>query len=585
MSSGTAPVDTHPQLSLPTLTKLKSTVHADVSPVLVASEWLQSFTSAIGSNDIKKLGGLFLQDAFWKDILALSWDYRSIQGVSRILPFVETCAPKNRLTISSMAEDPYRSPKLIKLFPDLSWIQFGFALETSIGKGNGFARLVPTSSGKWKAYTVFTSLETLAGEKSVPSRLPYQEKHWAERRQREIELVDGDPSVLIIGGGHSGLELAARLGRFGVSNLVVEKNPRVGDNWRTRYKSLCLHDPVFYDQLPYLPYPSTWPIYTPRAKLADWIENYAQSLEINVWTSSHVSSALWLPDEQLWMVSVIREGEERAMKVKHLIFATGMGGGVPVIPRIPAEKSFNGQILHSASFTSAKDYIGKKVLVVGSGNSGHDIAQDLAEMGVEVTMLQRSSTYVISAEGVAKLLSGVFSETGPPTEIADRLNASFPTEMVKLLSQRSAPGIAATLDKEIHDKLKAVGFKLNLGPDNGGLLQLFLRRGGGYYVDVGASTMIAERKIGLKSGASIQEYTQHGVKFSDGSELSVDVVVYATGFGDPRLLVKDICGSDVADLLHPVWGLNEESELQSVWRDSGHPRLHFAIGKPTPSYA
>lgn len=165
MSSGTTPVVTHPQLSLPTLTKLESTVHADVSPVLVASEWLQSFTSAIGSNDTKKLGALFLQDAFWKDILALSWDYRSIQGVSRILPFVETCAPKNGLTISSIAEDPYRSPKLLKLFPDLSWIQFGFALETNIGKGNGFARLVPTSSGEWKAYTVFTSLETLAGEK------------------------------------------------------------------------------------------------------------------------------------------------------------------------------------------------------------------------------------------------------------------------------------------------------------------------------------------------------------------------------------------------------------------------------------
>ncbi|KAL5513568.1 hypothetical protein ACEPAH_3967 [Sanghuangporus vaninii] len=354
-----------PKLTLPTLDRLRASVPDNVSPANVASDWLNR--------------------------------QKSLHGIDNIRALVDARSEPSGLSVFEIAADSFRAPVLRNPFPDLSWIQFGFDLKTNVGKGLGYARLVPTSDGKWKAYTLSTSLESLNGYDFQNARNAAQEHAWRDKREQKMKFSDRDPTVLIVGAGHSGLELAANLAQMDVDCLVIDKNHQIGDNWRNRYEALCTHDPIWYDQFPIMQFPSTWPIYSPKDKLADWLECYAKSLDLNIWTSSRICSASWDETNNIWDVAIAQmDGSTRSMKVKHLVFATGLGGGRPVMPDVPGRHMFNGTVVHSSSFVSARDYKGKKAIVVGAGNSGHDIAQDFATHGIDVTMYQRSSVYVIS---------------------------------------------------------------------------------------------------------------------------------------------------------------------------------------------
>ncbi|TFK70710.1 FAD/NAD(P)-binding domain-containing protein [Pluteus cervinus] len=433
---------------LPTLDILNATLPAEIDAIGIASTWLDTFTSRIAALDVGGITDLFIpHECWWRDILALTWDFRTFKGSSRISQFLS-----DRLHLTSPTNFKLR-PELTKFhqpFPDLAWVQLIFDFETDIGLGFGIARLVPTSSGEWKAHVVFTNLEELKGhpEKTGPLR-NFSPDHgqWETSRLAEKEFRDSDPTVLIIGGGHGGLVTAARLKVAGISALIVEKNETIGDNWRNRYESLCLHDPVWYDHLPYLPFPPTWPVYTPAKKLAGWLQNYAEALELNVWTSSQVTKAIQ-DDAGKWRVTVRKpDGRDRVFVVNHLIFATGFGPSRGNLPQYPGMDKFKGQLLHSSQHKKAADHAGKKVVVIGACTSSHDICQDCYQHGVDVTMFQRSSTYVISVENRFKVaVSRLYSEAAPPTHIADRLSASFPNYMSIGLSQRSAKAIAE-LDK------------------------------------------------------------------------------------------------------------------------------------------
>ena len=109
----------------------------------------------------------------------------------------------------------------------------------------------------------------------------------------KVAFESSQPDVVVIGAGQGGLAVAANLGLLGVDTLVLEKNERVGDSWRKRYRSLVLHDPVWADHLPYLPFPASWPIYAAKDKIADWLEFYASAMELNVWTSTEILSSAY----------------------------------------------------------------------------------------------------------------------------------------------------------------------------------------------------------------------------------------------------------------------------------------------------
>ena len=245
-----------------------------------------------------------------------------------------------------------------------------------------------------------------------------------------------------------------------------------------RYRQLVLHDPVWYDHLPYIPFPSHWPVFTPKDKLAEWFESYAKLLELNVWMKTTVNSSSWDESKRQWTVDLERimpDGtvQQRTLHPRHIIQATGHSGEMS-FPSIKGMDSFAGDNLcHSSQFKGAQTLspgTKKHAVIVGCCNSGHDIAQDFYEHGYDVTIIQRSSTYVMSSKnGLDVLLGGLYEEGGPETEDADMIFMSIPNAMLKCMHVDATAEIEKR-DKDLLDGLEKAGFKLDRGPGDAGEL-------------------------------------------------------------------------------------------------------------------
>ncbi|KAF8893477.1 hypothetical protein BD779DRAFT_1506493 [Infundibulicybe gibba] len=563
---------------VPTLDKLGATVPEDADAKAIAAAWFKLFASSLESYDVNKVVGLFIEESYWRDMLALTWDFRTFHGTSKIRQFLSDRLKETKPRAFEL-KDEYLG--LQKPYPDIAWVNAMFSFETEVGLASGILRLVPTANGDWKAFGIFTTLEDLKGFPEKAGHLrsqAFNHGKWAAARQQEMEFRDSEPTVLIVGGGQSGLEVSARLKCLDISSLIIEKNPRIGDNWRNRYEALCLHDPVWYDHMPYIPFPPTWPVFTPALKLANWLEHYAEAMELNVWTSSTVTSVKQGKSNK-WDVTVRRgDGQERTFIVNHVIFACGLGSGEAIFPKYPGMDQFKGQTLHSTQHKRATDHAGKKVVIIGACTSAHDIAVDYYQHGIDVTMYQRDSTYIMSVKnGLGLLMGGVYDEDAPPSYVADRMVASFPHLKNVGLSQRLTRRIAEA-DKDILDSLTKRGFRLNMGIQGTGFGMLAWSKAGGYYLGTGASQMIADGKIKLENKSQIERFTEHGLKFEDGSELKADVIICATGIGNARDGLIKLVGESVGKNLKPIWGLNEEGEINGVWRDLGVPGLWSMIG-------
>lgn len=347
---------------------------------------------------------------------------------------------------------------------------------------------------------------------------------------------------------------------------------------------MVLHDPVWYDHMPYLHFPRHWPIFTPKDKLADWFESYAEALELNVWMKSTVTKSSWDEKSNTWEVTVERtktdgSKDTRVFHPHHIIQATGHSGKKN-FPTIKGMENFKGtRLCHSSEFAGAKpNGNGKKVIVVGCCNSGHDISHTFQENGYDVTMVQRSTTCVISSAAITDIaLAGLYSEDGPPVDDADVWLYGTPNSVLKTI-QVGVTALQNEHDKEVLQGLEKAGFKLDQGPDSAGLFFKYFQRGGGYYIDVGASKLIAEGKIKIKQGQEITEVLEHGLKFADGSELEGDEIIFATGYQNMKSEARNIFGDELADRVNNVWGYDEEGEFRTMWRSSGHPGFWFMGG-------
>ncbi|KAI9696770.1 MAG: hypothetical protein M1836_005132 [Candelina mexicana] len=563
------------------------TSKVDVEKVVL--QWVSDFNLSVGhGDDPAVLKELFLTESYWRDQLCLSWTFHTWHGPKDMASFLQ----KNRhrdLSISIDKSNEFRAPKAstIDCYGNVNAIQGFLELETDVGRGRGLVRLVQ-DGGKWKAFTLFTALQELKGyEEHIRERRPLgvihgsdpNRKNWKELRVAE-ENVEGseEPTVLIIGAGQGGLTSAARLGRLGIKALIIDKEDRVGDNWRNRYHHLVLHDPVWYDHLPYIKFPETWPIFTPKDKLGDWFESYASSMELNVWTKSTLTSSKWDDSKRQWTVELNRtrpdgSKESRVLHPRHIIQATGHSGEMN-FPVIKGMENFKGDSLcHSSQFQGARKGEEKRAIVVGCCNSGHDIAQDFYEHGYDVTVVQRSSTYIISSDAVLEVfLAGLYEENGPPVEDADLFFMSMPNAVMKRLHQELTIQTKKK-DHEILTGLKNRGFKDDSGPDNAGFFMKYFQCGGGYYIDVGASKLIADGKIHIKQGQEISSINEHSITFADGVELPADAIVFATGYQNMRGTARKIFGDELADRVSDV-----EGELRAMWRGSGHPGFWFFGG-------
>ena len=554
----------------------------DVS--IAAKDWLAQFESAIAKPDEAALKNLFHPESYWRDVLALSWNLQTINGGDAIVRELKVQA--GRAAPRGLAIDPNRAaPRRVTRAGTVS-IEAIFKFETAQGRGSGILRLIPDAAdgNRLKAWTLLTALDELKGfEEQLGSARPrgqsysrdFRGPNWLDLRKASSQYADRDPTVLVVGGGQAGLAIAARLKQLRIDTLIVDRETRVGDNWRKRYHALTLHNQVQVNHLPYMPFPPNWPVYIPKDKLANWFEAYVDAMELNYWTGTEFEGGSHDEADGRWSVALrLSDGSKRVMHPRHVVMATGVSG-IPNLPDIPALKNFSGTVLHSSQYDDGEAWKGKKAIVIGTGNSGHDIAQDLHSSGADVTLVQRSSTLVTNIEPSAQLAYAAYNEG--TLDDNDLIATSMPLVLAKrshvMLTEQSR-----SLDKELLDGLTRVGFKLDYGDGGTGWQFKYLTRGGGYYFNVGCSDLVAGGAIRLIQFADIDTFVADGVRMKTGEHLAADLIVLATGYRPQEVLVRKLFGNDIAKRVGPIWGFGEGQELRNMYTRTPQPGLWFIAG-------
>jgi putative flavoprotein involved in K+ transport len=551
---------------------------------VAADNWLAQFEEALAKSDDSGLKTLFHPDSYWRDVLALSWNIQTVNGAEAILKELKLHAPGAVPT--GFAVDPDRAAPRKVMRAGTNAIEAIFKCETKVGRGSGILRLIPDAADRnaLKAWTLLTELGELKGfEEQIGVTRPrgnaysrdFRGPNWLDLRNASAGYAGHDPTVLVVGGGQSGLSIAARLKQLNVDTLIVDREKRIGDNWRKRYHALTLHNQVQVNHLPYMHFPPNWPTYIPKDKLANWLEAYVESMELNFWTGTEFEGGSYDENEQRWTVTLRRaDGTRRTMHPHHVVLATGVSG-IPSVPDIPGLRDFRGTVMHSSRYDDGENWKGKRAIVIGTGNSGHDIAQDLHSSGAEVTLFQRSSTLVVSIEPSAQLVYAPYNEG--TLEDNDLIATSMPLKLARKSHALTAEKSKA-LDKELLEGLERVGFKLDFGEDNTGWQFKYLTRGGGYYFNVGCSDLIIKGDIGLRQFADVEGFVAEGAKMNDGEIIAADLVVLATGYKRQEELVSLLFGEEVAHRVGTIWGFGEAQELRNMYTRTGQPGLWFIAG-------
>ena len=299
------------------LAHMTQTIDAPITTATSPQEridaWLADFEAALAVRDIDRVVGKFATDSFWRDLVAFTWNIKTVEGRDGIADMLTARgwpAPTRR--DSGPARRHRRTVTSTSAF-----IEF----ETAVGRGVGHLRLKGD-----QAWTLLTAMQELKGHEepkgatrvlgAVHGSDP-DPRSWAEKRadeEADAGLHRRSRTSLVVGGGQGGIALGARLRQLGVPAIVVDRHERPGDQWRKRYKSLCLHDPVWYDHLPYLPFPPNWPVFAPKDKIGDWLEFYTRVMEVPYWSKTTCLSASFDETDERWTVEVDRDGERLTLR-------------------------------------------------------------------------------------------------------------------------------------------------------------------------------------------------------------------------------------------------------------------------------
>lgn len=539
-------------------------------------------------------------DAVWRDLFALTGTIRSFYGkksVANAWTDLRTSRQVKEITLVT------GSAKVVRLPQKGAWMEVMFTfgcVATPATACAGFLNLVPDSQGGWKIWMIRTVLEGLEGCKDV-NTLQISDASAINRagvangETSKTNGINGDAHAanstnarsssepganfdcVVVGAGQAGLGTAGRLQALGVSYVVIETHPQVGDNWMTRYDSARLHTNREYNHLPFdRTFSPEYDEFLSKYDLAKgyqhWIKKFG--IDKNIWCSTSLESGVWDEAKGLWTLCIKRDGELQMIMCQHVVLAVGGGGQIPMMPSFPHSEHFKGTIIHSAEYKSAASWQGKAGIVIGTANTAHDVAEDMVEAGLtSTTMVQRGRTFVLPVEYLHKMTLRNYNPD-VPIEAADRMGFTMPYGVGRLLGAKAMHPLAAA-EAERFDALERAGFRVERFGD---LTWHICEKLGGHYIDVGTSAMIAKGLIKMKSNALPTHYTPTGLAFSDGTVVDADVIVFATGFaGNMRANVRDFFGDKVADRVADYWGLDEEGEIKGAFKPTGREYLRFSL--------
>ena len=526
----------------------------DEANKITVGDWLNAFAAATSKGDGEAVAGLFHDECFWRDYLPFGWTLQTVEGRADIAEFAARHGGRTGFADAEFEGRPDEQEGL-------------FRFRTNEGSGRGYIRLTDGL-----CTTLFTMLTDLDDDAAMP------------------EPVGADPFVLIVGGGQGGLALGAQLADLGVPYLIVDRHPRVGDQWRSRYETLVLHDPVWYDHMPFKPFPDNWPVFTPKDQIADWLEDYARTLDLAVQTGTELTGASYDAADGLWSARLTGPEGEWVMRPTHLVFALGISG-FPRVPDFAGKDDFAGQQVHSSGFRAGPEIDGENVVIIGANNSAHDIAVEVLAHGGAPTIVQRSSTLVVRQSDFCERLMGrLYSAEavarGITTDKADIIAASLPT---RLLEKAQIP-VWDKLREDRRDYYQALtdaGFTLDFAEDGAGLGLKYRRTASGYYIDVGASGMVIDGRIGIRSGHGVERLTEAGVRLTSGEELPADLIVYATGYGSMSDWIAHLIDEETAERVGPCWGYGSGTrgdpgpwvgEQRNMWMETAQLGLWLTGG-------
>lgn len=539
--------------------------------------WFANFRAALSSESFDELDGLIHEDCYWRDLLTFGWKLQTAHPRSDIYTWLtasfeaqsaETFALRGEV-IEGRLGDVYHNT-----------VGAFFDFETSVAVGRGFVWLVIDDVDKQqvKAVALLTAMREL---REAPEQINKNRPRIVAQTEEgnDAQSASADPDVLVVGAGQAGLMVAARLGRMNVDTLVVDRMHAIGDNWRERYKWLTLHNTTPMNHFPYLPFPQSWPVYLPRDKVIRWLEFYAEAMELRVATDTTCLGGTFDEKTGRWTIRLKnKDGGVSAVAPRFVVLATGVAGR-PNMPDVKGAETFRGSVLHSSQVTDALDVKGKKIVVVGAGTSAHDIAQMGYLKGADVTLVQRSSITVVSLEPSAAMSYELFNKFDGVKDIddVDLMHGSVAYDLVRRI-QVGMSAKMALADEALLGRLRAVGFLLDNGADDTGWIMKLLRYHAGYYLNIGASDLIADGKIGLKPGVGVAELSGNTVGFSDGSRLDADIVVFATGYRPVEDTVAQLFGDDVAARVGKIFGIGADNEVSNMYCATGQPNFFVTGG-------
>ena len=590
-----------------------------------ADQWVKDFSSSLSSGNLETTIALLVDKndnddddnddsvCFWRDMVAYTWNIITLEGHEAIVKFLT----QQVTTLAGTTWERSDAPASL-VITEKGGLEFWCDITTSVGSGKAHVRL----NNKNRATTILTVLQHLHSrpylvgphrirgveQGPIPNR-QYWSEQMAARQQQQQQQQQDDYFVVIVGGGQAGLTLGARLQLLQVPYLIVESGPKAGWAWTTRYPSLQLHDPCWYNHMPYIPFPESWPIFCPTSKIATWLDMYAQVMDLNIQTKSRVLSARPIKDKTgtitSWQieldVTISQHNddvqhtettiEKRIITAKHVVFATG-NSSRPRTPSFPG--TFLGIQLHSSKYTGGRSFCGKRCVVIGSNNSGFDIAQDLWEQGAKVvSMIQRTPSLVVSPTSVLTHgLGALYSEGNALHHTdADLVATTTPYKMLlqkwKLVTEKMRQQ-----DKELHEGLVQAGYQLDFGPDNMGLFAKSATEGGGFYINMGSAELVARGDVSIHYG-TVKRLVSNGIvienKHTNQNEMiGADVIIYATGYDTLDQWVAEICGEDIAQQVGRTWGLGLghrpkdpgpwQGELRNMWKPTAVEGLWFHGG-------
>ncbi|MBB1632474.1 MULTISPECIES: NAD(P)/FAD-dependent oxidoreductase [Cupriavidus] len=557
--------------------------------------WLSAFEEALRASDRAGLELIFLEECYWRDQVALTWDMRQAHGRDQVLDALlsvkDWTQPRN-FGLAEQHPDPARASILGR-----EVVEAYIAFELRNGKGQGFLRIVEdaTASAGARCYMLGTDIHTLndvveeLGNRVNRERLqpvfpihgykPMRKgQHFGEFAEEKMAFANHDPDVLIIGAGHTGMAVGARLERMGQSYLIVDRASRLGDSWRNRYESLALHTVGAVNQLPYIRSPDIFPDYVPKDQWADWLDAYGRMMRLNLWLKTEVVKGAFDENKGEWSIELrTADNASRTIRPKHVVLATGGIGLNPKPFSAPGIEDFKGTMIHSKYYKSGAEFEGKRVLVVGSGTSAFDMCYDLYLRGAKPTMLQRSETSVVPLEEGVRY-NRDYLPGGHSVETADLRRGAGAVYPVIIEILKNECNACNERNADLYANLREAGLWLGDGADGSGWLGKLFKTFKGFHLDMGVLQEIVDGNVRIQQASEVERFVENGLLLIDGKVLEFDAIVAATGFQNANENVAEIFGKDIADKVGACSGLDAMGEPVGLAKPLGQRQFWQMYG-------